>query len=122
MGTSKEFAEYFMDQLTALGEITPHRMFGAYGIKYGNVNFALLIDDLAYFRVDDETRPLFEEMGSQPFRYKTKRGEVTVASYYEVPTDYLEEPDRLISLARKAVDAALRSPTSTKKRKRKPVQ
>ncbi|MEQ8334208.1 TfoX/Sxy family protein [Nisaea sp.] len=119
MATSKEFAAYITDMLEPLGDIRVQRMFGGYGIKYGDVNFALLLNDLPYFRVDDRNREGFEEHGSEPFRYSTKKGDVTVGSYWEVPTDILEDPELLLEWARAAIDAALKAHKPTKKRKRK---
>ena len=118
MAASKEFADFITGMLEPLGDIRAHRMFGGYGIKYGEVNFALLLGDLPYLRVDDRNRPAFEERGSAPFSYSTKKGEVTVGSYWEVPTDILEDPELFLEWARAAIDAALKAYQPKKKRKR----
>ncbi|WP_323795335.1 TfoX/Sxy family protein [Nisaea sp.] len=118
MAASKELADFITDMLEPLGDIHAHRMFGGYGIKYGEVNFALLLGDQPYFRVDDRNRPVFEERGSEPFRYNTKKGEVTVGSYWEVPTNILEDPELFLEWARAAIDAALKAHKPKKKRKR----
>ncbi|MBO6562582.1 MAG: TfoX/Sxy family protein [Nisaea sp.] len=109
MGTSKELADYITDMLEPLGEIRAHRMFGGYGIKYGEVNFALLLDDLPYFRTDDASRPVYEEHGSSPFQYMRKGKLATLGNYWEVPADILEEPDIFRHWARTAIEAAIRA-------------
>lgn len=109
MGTSTEFADYITDMLEPLGDIRAQRMFGGYGIKYGEVNFALLLDDLPYFRVDDLTRPEYEERGSEPFRYMRKGELATLGNYWEVPSDIIEDPDDLRDWARASIEAAVKA-------------
>lgn len=119
MAGSKEFADFIADMLEPLGDIRTYRMFGGYGIKYGGVNFALLLDDQPYLRVGDSNRAAFEDSGSEPFRYEKKKSEVTVGSYWSVPSDILEDPELFREWARAAIDAALTAHKPEKKRKRK---
>ncbi len=53
-----------------------------------------------YCKINDQTRPDFEEYGMRPFRPSDKQ---TLKSYYEVPPDVLENEEELISWARKAI-------------------
>lgn len=109
MSTSREFADHITDMLEPLGDIRAHRMFGGYGIKYGEVNFALLLNDLPYFRTDDGSRPDYEERGSAPFSYMRKGQMATLGNYWEVPSEILEDPDILRVWARTAIDAAIKA-------------
>lgn len=87
-------------------------MFGGVGIYAGSFFFALIADDVVYFKVDDANRADFEARGMGPFRPYGETGEVM--QYYEVPPDLLEEPEQLRAWAEKAVAVARR-----KKAKRK---
>ena len=87
-------------------------MFGGVGIYAAELFFALLDDDTLYFKVDDATRPQFENRGMAPFRPYGEDGEVM--GYYEVPADVLEDPEALGAW----VEAALAAARQAKKRRR----
>ena len=82
-------------------------MFGGVGIYAAELFFALLDEDTLYFKVDDATRPQFEERGMTPFRPYGEDGEVM--GYYEVPADVLEDPEMLGAWVQAAVAAARRA-------------
>jgi DNA transformation protein and related proteins len=82
-------------------------MFGGVGIFAAELFFALLDDDTLYFKVDDATRPQFEDRGMTPFRPYGEDGEVM--GYYEVPADVLEDPEELGAWARAALGVARRA-------------
>jgi len=88
-------------------------MFGGVGIYSGTFFFALIADDVLYFKVDDSNRPDLERRGMGPFRPYGEDGEVM--QYYEVPADLLEDPEHLRSWAEKAVAVA-----RSKRARRKP--
>jgi DNA transformation protein len=68
--------------------------------------FALIAEDRLYFKVDDVTRPDFEELGMEPFR---PYGETQGMGYYEVPVDVLEDVEQLESWMKKAIDVAAKA-------------
>jgi DNA transformation protein len=82
-------------------------MFGGVGIYAAELFFALLDDDTLYFKVDDATRPRFEDRGMMPFRPYGEDGEVM--QYYEVPADVLEDPEALGAWVELAIAVARRA-------------
>ena len=74
--------------------------------------FALIAEDRLYFKVNDTTRPDFEQLGMEPFR---PFGEDSAMGYYEVPADVVEDSVQLVAWMNKAIDVAANS----KRRKRK---
>jgi DNA transformation protein and related proteins len=82
-------------------------MFGGVGIYAAELFFALMDDDTLYFKVDDATRPLFEDRGMAPFRPYGEGGEVM--QYYEVPADVLEDPAALGTWVAAALAVARRA-------------
>ena len=104
---SDEFISYVLDQLSDFGEVAWRRMFGGVGLYHDGLMFALIANDVLYFKVDDASRSDYESAGSGPFRpYPDKK---TVMSYYEVPIDVSEDRDELSSWAEKALGAARRT-------------
>ena len=68
-------------------------MFGGVGIYSGEYFFALIDDDILYFKVDDSNRPDFVARGMEPFRPNGHDGETM--QYYTVPEELLEDADAL---------------------------
>ncbi len=116
MPVSNEYLDFVQDQLGGLGEITVRRMFGGAGLYLEGVFFAIVADDVLYFKVDDSNRSDYEAEEMGPFR---PFGGDAVMSYYEVPVDILEDPDRLKAWAAAAVDVAVRSSSPKRSQERK---
>lgn len=119
MSVSDEYLVFVKDQLAGLGEVTHRRMFGGAGLYCGPHFFAIVVDDVLYFKVDDTNRGDYEAAGMGPFTYTTKRG-TEVMNYYEVPIDVLENKDAACQWAEKAVNVAQaakqkKPPASSKK-------
>jgi DNA transformation protein len=108
MSVSPSFRSFVLEQLA---RSTPHiharSMFGGVGIYAAELFFALLDGDTLYFKVDDATRPQFEQRGMTPFRPYGEDGEVM--GYYEVPADVLEDPEALGPWVEAAVAVAQRA-------------
>ena len=104
MPVSNEYIEYIKEQLRSLGKVTARKMFGGAGLYYDNKFFALIADDILYFKVDESNKADYEESGSKPFQ---PFGEKSYKmNYYEVPVDILENPDELGRWANKAIEVA----------------
>ena len=75
-------------------------MFGWMGTFEDGMMFALVDSGLLFFRVDDSNRVEFEAAGSSQF------GKMP---YFEVPGDVADDPDRLVTWGRAALEAARRA-------------
>jgi DNA transformation protein and related proteins len=92
-------------------------MFGGLGIYSGELFFALVDDDVLYFKVDDSNRSDFVGRGMQPFRPYGDQGEVM--RYYQVPEDLLEDVDALGAWAASSIDVARQAKATSRQRRRK---
>jgi DNA transformation protein len=105
MPVSDSYRDFVLEQLARVTpDIRSRRMFGGVGIYAGPHFFALMDDDLLYFKVDDSNRPDFEAAGMGPFRPGGPDGEVM--QYYQVPEELLEDADALAGWVEKAVAVA----------------
>jgi DNA transformation protein len=94
VGVSEGFRQFVLEQLRRIvPDLRARRMFGGVGIYAGDLFFALMDDDVLYFKTDDSNRPRFERRGMGPFRPSGDAGEVM--QYYEVPADVLEDVEML---------------------------
>ena len=76
-------------------------MFGGDGLYQRARFFGILFKGRLYFKTDAATGIAYIEMGMKPFRPSAKQ---TLKSYYEVPVDVMEDPDRLVAWASKALE------------------
>lgn len=120
MSVGAEFAEFLKDQLAGFGPVTIKRMFGGAGIYRDGLMFALVADEVVYFKADDINRPDFEAEGLSPFVYDAKAGKNIIMSYWRAPERCLDDPAEMAEWARKAHAAALRAskPRPAKEAKR----
>ena len=95
MSVSDNYRTYIVEQLSTLPGLSTRRMFGGLGLYSGEWFFALIDDDVLYFKVDDTNRE----------DYTSRR--------MKVPEDVIEEAEDLTRWARRSVEVAQRA----KKRK-----
>lgn len=117
--SNSEFIEFLLDQLRGFGAVRARKMFGGHGIYRDDLMFALVADDVLYFKVDDTSRAIFADEGLQPFTY-VKKGQAMQMSYHEAPADALEDADVMHHWAKLGFEAALRA-AAQKRTKKKPV-
>ena len=104
---ASEFELFLKDLLSPVGHVTFRRMFGGTGLFVDGTMFALIADDMLYFRVDGKTEPDFVAAGSSPFTYDRKSKPVSL-SYWQVPEQLFDEPEAFAEWAQRAIAAAER--------------
>lgn len=87
MKANSEYLNFVLEKLSPLGEIKSRAMFGGYGIFHEGLMFALISEDTVYFKVNETNRNMYEKAQSKPFPHGI--------SYWEVPSDVLEENTEL---------------------------
>ena len=106
MVASDSFVEFLREQLAPLGRVTMRRMFGKTGVFCDGLMFAMVTDNMLYFRVDDANRAALNEAESSPPLNYEKQGEIIDLSFWRAPERLFDEPDELIAWARAAIAAA----------------
>ncbi len=114
-----DFVQMVCESLAPMGDLAVRRMFGGYGIYCDGLFFALVADEILYFKVDDGNRADHEALGLKPF--KPLDDKPVTLSYYPPPESALDEPGELLRWARPAFAAAVRA-AAAKKPKRKTVK
>ena len=120
MPVSPDYRDFVHELLSPLGSVTMKRFFGGFEVKYGEVQFAWVLNDTLYFKVDDESRPDFEEAGVAPFEYERNGKPFTLRKLHEAPAFLFDEPDEMLVWARKAVEAEMRAQKAKTKKKKRP--
>ncbi len=89
-------------------------MFGGYGIYYGDVMFACIVEGELYFRIGDSNRKDYEKYGSKPFTYDGGKRPV-VMPYMTLPEEIFAHPRHLRTWIEKAREAAFLSKQKKKR-------
>ena len=106
MSASKEFVNHVRELLGPLGELSDGSFFGGHALKHGGRQFAMIMGNTLYLRVDDQTRPAYVAKGSKPFSYLTRVRRVEVRTYFAAPEALLDSQPELLAWARQAIGAA----------------
>ncbi len=112
---SDELVNHLVDMLAPLGAVRARRMFGGHGIYLGDDMFALLAEDVLYFKVDDGNIGDYEARDLDPFVYR-RRGKPVALSFRQAPEEAFDDEELLCDWARRALDAARRAGKAARKR------
>jgi DNA transformation protein len=108
MSVSREFIDWVQELLAPLGRVAPRRMFGGYGLFLDGLMFAIVVDDVVWFKTDAQNRERFVALGEPPFTYQ-RGGKPAHLHFYRAPDDAFDAPQALMPWARSAFEAALRA-------------
>jgi DNA transformation protein len=109
MPLSPGFTDYALELLAGLGRVEAKRMFGGAGLYRDGVMFALLDDDVLFFRVDAKLEAELKEQGSAPWVYSMKKdGAVRDMGYWRMPETAADDPDEAVAIAKRAYAAAVK--------------
>jgi DNA transformation protein len=114
MAVSDSYLTYVLEQLEALAPVQARRMFGGIGLYAEESFFGLIDDDVLYLKVDDSNRADYAARGSRPFRPLAKDRDAVSMSYFEIPSDVLEDSAQLAAWARKSLRIAVAKKRSSK--------
>ena len=105
MPVSDSYRTFVLEQIgRVITRVRGKSMFGGVGVYSGDHFFALIDDDVLFFKVDDSTRHEFIAVGMRAWSPFDDDREMK--GYYELPAELLEEPDELRPWVEKAVRVA----------------
>lgn len=109
MMADRSFHDFVIDEvLREISGITTRAMFGDWGVYKDGIFFALIADGQLYFKVDESTKKDYEELGSEPFVYQSKKGPITL-SYWLLPEEIMSDQEKLKEWVDKSVAAGIKS-------------
>jgi DNA transformation protein len=106
-------------KLAPLGHFRARPMFGGYGLYLDGTIFGLIAWDKVWLRVDDRSRPAFENAGMEPFTYSRSSKAVTL-TYFRCPDPVLADAGKLRKWAKEARRASLERQKPTRRRASRP--
>ena len=118
MRASAEYVEYIKELLGGFPELTTKKYFGGVAFRssyFGSdTQFGVVLGDVLYFVVDDETRPKYEEKNMTPFSYDKKSYDkkdkvVIVRKWYTAPEELFDDEELMKEWAMEALETAVRT-------------
>ena len=106
MAVQAQYLAWILEQLSALGGVSPRRMFGGVGLYSGERFFGLIDDDTLYFKTDATNTAEYVARHMPRFMPPANRP-MGPMGYHQVPADIIEDDEALVSWARKAVSVAM---------------
>lgn len=118
MSVSPSYRDYVTDQLEQACDlpIRTNRMFGGVGIYAGELFFAIIADEMLYFKVDESNRPDYEQADMKPFAPFPDKDHIM--GYYQLPEEVLEDTEELKLWVAKALEVAERTGKRRKPKKK----
>ncbi len=114
MSVSESYRTFVIEQLGRVtSRIREKSMFGGVGVYAGEHFFALIDNDVLFFKVDDETRHDF--IAARMPAWSPFGDDRAMKGYYQLPADLLEDPDALRPWVDKAIGVAARKKKGKKK-------
>jgi DNA transformation protein and related proteins len=114
--------EFIVELFAPFGPVTVRRLFGGAGLFCEGLMFGVVFDGAIFLKVDDASIPDFEREGSAPFVYTRAKSPGRVGrhslSYWRLPERLYDDPEELVSWARRAVAIAERRKEAPRKRAR----
>jgi DNA transformation protein len=120
MAVSVSFRTYLLEQLGQIRPITTRPMFGGLTFFAEGRAFALVADEVLYFKVDDSNRPDFIAAGMGPFLPFGDPDKPM--QYYQLPEEVLEDSDELAVWMAKAIAVAARVKSKSKPKAKAPAK
>lgn len=84
MSVSREFLDWVLELSAPLGAVAARRMFGGYGLFLDGLMFAIVVDDVVWFKTDSQNRERFVSIGEPPFTYQ-RNGKPAQLNFYRAP-------------------------------------
>lgn len=84
---ANEFNDFVYEMLQDWHPITIKRMFGSYGVFRDNSMFAIIDNDILYFKANEDTKHHFENINCPQFTYRKKDNRIVNIRYYQIPDE-----------------------------------
>jgi DNA transformation protein and related proteins len=119
-------SDFIVELFAPFGRVTIRRMFGGAGLFCEGLMFGLVFDGAIFLRVDDASIPDFEREGSVPFVYTRAKSPGRIGrhslSYWRLPERLYDDPEELVSWARRAAAIARERKETPSKRTKPPAK
>jgi len=119
MSSNSGLVDWVSEALDGAGSITARKMFGGLALYIDGRIFAMIADDLLWFKSDATSDSLWEDAGCARFTFDFGEGKMAGSmNYRRAPDDVYDDPESMRHWAGIAIEAAYRAPTKKPKPKK----
>ncbi|MDJ0278649.1 TfoX/Sxy family protein [Sphingomonas sp. 2R-10] len=117
MSVDTGLIDWVGEALAPIGQVSFRRMMGGATLYLDGAVFAIVLDDVLWFKSDAVADPVWDAAGCVRFTYARKDGTTATMNYRRAPDDVLDDGDAMLEWARIAVEAGRRAPVKRKRAK-----
>ena len=103
------------EALAPVGTVTKRAMMGGATLYLDGTIFAIVANDLLWFKADATSDAVWDDAGCARFTYEMGEGRTGTMNYRRAPDDVYDDADALREWALLAVAAGARAPVKRKK-------
>ena len=118
MAVDRGLVAWVEEALAPLGRVTARAMMGGATLYLDGVVFAIVADDLLWFKADGVSDAIWDGEGCPRFTYTMGEGRTGTMNYRRAPDDCYDDADALRRWATLAVEAGGRAPARKGARRR----
>lgn len=101
-----EIVDWLNEVFAPLGPIALSRLFGGWQFKCHGLAFAVVLNDILYFRAGPALGAALAAEGAEPFRYAKAGKTVTVGRFMSAPDAAMDDEAALLAWAERALAGA----------------
>lgn len=116
MSVDQGLIDWVEESLAPLGTLTLRQMMGGATLYLDGTIFALIADDLLWFKADAVSDAAWDAAGCPRFTYVFANGREGSMNYRRAPEDVHDDPDVMRQWATLALEAGARAPAKKPKR------
>lgn len=118
MAFDQGLIDWVEEAMAPLGTVTMRKMMGGATLYLDGTIFAIVADDLLWFKADAESDATWDAADCPRFTMTFKDGRVDSMNYRRAPDDVYDDADALREWASLGVAAGLRAPVRKKRAKK----
>jgi DNA transformation protein len=120
MSVDQGLIDWVAEALAPMGTLSHRRMMGGATLYLDGTIFAIVADDMLWFKADGASDAIWDAAGCPRFTYSMGEGRTGSMNYRRAPDDVHDDPEAMQHWAGIALQAGARAPQRPKK-PRKPA-
>ena len=117
MSVDTGLIDWIEEALAPFGQVSFRRMMGGATLYLDGTIFAIVGDDMLWFKSDAVADPLWDAEGCARFTYARKDGSMATMNYRRAPDGVFDDADLLGEWAALAVETGRRAPVKRRRTK-----
>jgi DNA transformation protein len=119
MAFDQGLVDWIAEALEPIGPVTMRKMMGGATLYCGGTIFAIVADDMVWFKSDAVSDAVWDAADCPRFIYEMSEGRTESMNYRRAPDDVYDDADAMCEWAALGLAAGLRAPARKSRAKRK---